>query len=108
MVVSEASEEAILPAEPAFSRPDLIRSSLDKYEDMLAEAQRKDAQRNLDTLQAIHDYVMRKLADRLSKKSLAALLANIERLAFNCSGEYEPLCSDMEKKLKSPDLRHLS
>lgn len=105
-VVSAASEEVIQPAEP--SRPDLIRSSLDKYEDMLAEAQRKDAQRRLDTLQAIHDYVMRKLADRLSKKSLAALLANIERLAFNASDEYEPLRSDMEKKLKSPDLRHLS
>lgn len=107
-VVSAASEEVIPPTEPATSRPDLIRSSLDKYEDMLAEAQRKDAQRRLDTLQAIHDYVMRKLADRLSKKSLAALLANIERLAFNVSDEYEPLRSDMEKKLKSPDLRHLS
>lgn len=105
-VVSAASEEVIQPTEP--SRPDLIRSSLDKYEDMLAEAQRKDAQRRLDTLQAIHDYVMRKLADRLSKKSLATLLANIERLAFNVSDEYEPLRSDMEKKLKSPDLRHLS
>lgn len=105
-VVSAASEEVIQPAEP--SRPDLIRSSLDKYEDMLAEAQRKDAQRRLDTLQAIHDYVMRRLADRLSKKSLAVLLANIERLAFNASDEYEPLRSDMEKKLKSPDLRHLS
>lgn len=105
-VVSAASEKVIPPAEP--SRLDLIRSSLDKYEDMLAEAQRKDAQRRLDTLQAIHDYVMRRLADRLSKKSLAALLANIERLAFNVSDEYEPLRSDMEKKLKSPDLRHLS
>ncbi len=107
-VVAATSEEAIPPAEPAPSRPDLIRSSLDKYENLLAEAQRKDAQRRLDTLQAIHDYVMRMLADRLSKKSLAALLANIERLAFNSSEEYEPLRSDMEKKLKSPDLRHLS
>lgn len=107
-VVSAASEGLVQPTESDSTRPDLIRSSLDKYEDMLAEAQRKDAQRRLDTLQAIHDYVMRKLADRLSKKSLAALLANIERLAFNTSDEYEPLRSDMEKKLKSPDLRHLS
>ena len=107
-VVSETTEEVVQHAEPAPSRPDLIRSSLDKYENLLAEAQRKDAQRRLDTLQAIHDYVMRMLADRLSKKSLAVLLANIERLAFNSSEEYEPLRSDMKKKLKSPDRRHLS
>lgn len=107
-VVSASAEKVIPPVDPAPSRSDLIRSSLDKYENLLAEAQRKDAQRRLDTLQAIHDYVMRMLADRLSKKSLAALLANIERLAFNSSEEYEPLRSDMEKKLKSPDLRHLS
>lgn len=107
-VVSSSSEEIIQPTEPAPSRPDLIGSSLDKYDDLLAEAQRKDAQRRLDTLQAIHEYVMRKLADRLSKKSIAALLANIERLAFDSQNEYEPLRSDMEKKLKSPDLRHLA
>ncbi len=107
-VVSETSTEVLPPAEPTPSRPDLIRSSLDKYDDLLAEAQRKDAQRRLDTLQAINEYIMRKMADRLSKKSIATLLANIERLAFNSQDEYEPLRSDMEKKLKSPDLRHLA
>lgn len=107
-VVSTGSEEVVQPVEPAPSRPDLIRSSLDKYEDMLAEAQRKDVRRRLDTLQTINEYIMQKMTDRLSKKSIATLLANIEKMAYNRFGEYEPLRSDMEKKLKSPDLRHLS
>lgn len=107
-VVSSTAEQAPQPDEPQPSNPDLIRSCLNKYEDMLAEAQRKDAQKRLDTLQAINEYIMKKMTDRLSKKSIATLLSNIERMAYNRFDEYEPLRSDMEKKLKSPDLRHLS
>ncbi len=106
--VSSTTEQVSQPEEPQPSNPDLIRSCLNKYDDMLAEAQRKDAQRRLDTLQAINEYIMQKMADRLSKKNIATLLANIERMAYNRFDEYEPLRSDMEKKLKSPDLRHLS
>ncbi len=108
MVVSSITEQASKPDEPQPSNPDLIHSCLNKYDDMLAEAQRKDARRRLDTLQAINEYIMQKMADRLSKKSIATLLANIEKMAYNRFNEYEPLRSDMEKKLKSPDLRHLA
>ncbi len=106
--VSSTAEQIAQPDELQPSNPDLIRSCLNKYDDMLAEAQRKDARRRLDTLQAINEYIMQKMTDRLSKKSIAALLANIERMAYNRFNEYEPLRSDMEKKLKSPDLRHLA
>ena len=44
----------------------------------------------------------------LSQKSLDTLLFNIECLAFGRTDEYKPLRSDMDKKLKSPDLRHLA
>ena len=107
-VVSSTSEQVAHPEEPQPSNPDLIRSRLNKYDDMLAEAQRKDARRRLDTLQAINEYIMQKMTDRLSKKSIATLLANIEKMAYNRFNEYESLRSDMEKKLKSPDLRHLA
>ncbi len=107
-VVSSTTEQVAQPEELQPSNPDLIRSCLNKYDDMLAEAQRKDAQRRLGTLQAINEYIMQKMADRLSKKSIATLLANIEKMAYNRFDEYEPLRSDMEKKLKSPDLRHLA
>ncbi len=107
-VGSSTAEQASQPEELQPANPNLIRSCLNKYDDMLAEAQRKDAQRRLDTLRAINEYIMQKMADRLSKKSIATLLANIEKMACNRFGEYEPLRSDMEKKLKSPDLRHLS
>ncbi len=108
MVVSSTAEQIAQPDEPQPANPDLIRSCLNKYDDMLAEAQRKDARRRLDTLQAINEYIMQKMADRLSKKSIATLLANIEKMAYNRFNEYESLRSDMEKKLKSPDLRHLA
>lgn len=47
-------------------------------------------------------------AEYLSKKNLALLIENIEHLACGRVNEYKPVCSDMEKKLKSPDLRHLA
>ena len=80
-------------------------SALDLYEAMQLEEQRKEAERRKDILNCINDYVR---VGYLSQKSLDSLLFNIECLAFGRTDEYKPLRSDMDKKLKSPDLRHLA
>lgn len=82
--------------------------ALDRYEILQAEALRKEQKRRQDTLAAVNEYVTIVTAGYLSKKSLATLLDNIGRMATGCTEPYQPLSSDMEKKLKSPDLRHLA
>lgn len=82
--------------------------ALDRYEILQTEALRKEQMRKQDTLAAVNEYVTFVTAGYLSKKSLAILLDNIGRMATGCTEPYQPLSSDMEKKLKSPDLRHLA
>lgn len=83
-------------------------SALDLYEAMQLEEQRKEAERRKDILNCINDYVRHIVVGYLSQKSLDTLLFNIECLAFGRTDEYRPLRSDIDKKLKSPDLRHLA
>lgn len=83
-------------------------AALDLYEAMQLEEQRKEAERRKDILNCINDYVRHIAVGYLSQKSLDTLLFNIECLAFGRTDEYRPLRSDMDKKLKSPDLRHLA
>lgn len=83
-------------------------AALNLYEGMQLEEQRKEAERRKDILNCINDYVRHIAVGYLSQKSLDTLLFNIECLAFERTDEYKPLRSDMNKKLKSPDLRHLA
>lgn len=80
----------------------------DRYEALLSESLRKEQKRRENTLRAVNEYVTLVTAGFLSKKSLTTLLDNISHMAAGCTEPYQPLSSDMEKKLKSPDLRHLA
>lgn len=83
-------------------------SCLDRYEALQADSLRREAARRKDILNCINEYVTDITAEYLSKKNLAILIENIEHLACGHVDEYKPVRSDMEKKLKSPDLRHLA
>ncbi len=84
-------------------------SSLDRYEVMQEEVTRKEVERKKKVLDAVNEYVAHITAGYLSKKSLAILLGNIEKMACGDYGNYQPLRSDIaERQLKSPDLRHLA
>ena len=84
-------------------------SSLDRYEALQEEVARKEVERKKKVLDAVNEYVARITAGYLSKKSLATLLQNIEKMACGEYGNYQPLRSDIEaRQLKSPDLRHLA
>ena len=83
-------------------------SCLDRYEERQAELLQREAERRKEVIRAINEYVTDITAGFLSKKSLTTLLSNISLLACGETGAYQPLSSDMERKLKSPDLRHLA
>lgn len=83
-------------------------SCLDRYEALQTESLRREAARRKDILNCINEYVTDITAEYLSKKNLALLIENIGHLACGRVNEYKPVRSDMEKKLKSPDLRHLA
>ena len=83
-------------------------SCLDRYEALQEESLRREAARRKDILNCVNEYVTDITAEYLSKKNLALLIENIEHLACGRVNEYKPVRSDMEKKLKSPDLRHLA
>ena len=84
-------------------------SCLDRYEALQEEAARKEVERRKDILNTVNEYVTYITAGYLTKKSLATLLGNIEKMACGEYGAYIALRSDMEnKQLKSPDLRHLA
>lgn len=84
-------------------------SCLDRYEALQEEVARKEVERKKKVLDAVNEYVAHITAGYLSKKSLATLLQNIEKMACGEYGNYQPLRSDIEaRQLKSPDLRHLA
>ena len=84
-------------------------SCLDHYEALQEEVARKEVERKKKVLDAVNEYVAHITAGYLSKKSLATLLQNIEKMACGEYGNYQPLRSDIEaRQLKSPDLRHLA
>lgn len=85
-----------------------INSIIDRYEQNLNASIRQNAERRAKTMEAINEYVTDVTAGYLSKNGLATLLVNIEKLANGVYGEYEVVHTDMENKLKSPDLRHLA
>ncbi len=82
-------------------------SALDLYEAMQLEEQRKEAEQRKDILNCIN---CKAHCGRLSftEEPGHTAFLNIECLAFGRTNEYKPLRSDMDKKLKSPDLRHLA
>ena len=110
-------EKPLLENAPSTSQeqnvePDTTRQSyscLDRYEALQEEVARKEVERKKKVLDAVNEYVAHITAGYLSKKSLATLLQNIEKMACGEYGNYQPLRSDIEaRQLKSPDLRHLA
>lgn len=93
---------------PATQHTSAFVSCLDRYESLQAETLRKELERKQDVLRTVNEYVTDITAGYLSKKSLYILLSNIEQMACGDFTAYKPLRSDMEKTLKSPDLRHLA
>lgn len=81
-------------------------SPVDRYEELLAESNRKDIERRKDIVRCIKEYTVRITAGYLNKLNLERLLANIDRLAYPDGGEYMAVSCDMNKLLHSPDLRH--
>lgn len=112
---SVPNEVALVPAvgaetvsSPITQHTSSFMSCLDRYESLQADTLRKELERKQDILRTVNEYVTDITAGYLSKKSLSILLSNIERMACGDFTAYKPLRSDMEKTLKSPDLRHLA
>ena len=110
-------EEPLKEEEPSTSQEQQVEpvaapqqySCLDRYEALQEEVARKEVERKKKVLDAVNEYVAHITAGYLSKKSLATLLQNIEKMACGEYGNYQPLRSDIEaRQLKSPDLRHLA
>ena len=72
--VAETKTEA--PSEPTSQQ----YSCLDRYEALQEEAARKEVERRKDILNTVNEYVTYITAGYLTKKSLATLLANIEKI----------------------------
>ena len=112
-----AEEEPLKDEEPSTGQKHQVEpiaapqqySCLDRYEALQNEVARKEVERKKKVLDAVNEYVAHVTAGYLSKKSLATLLQNIEKMACGEYGNYQPLRSDIEaRRLKSPDLRHLA
>ena len=83
-------------------------SSLDSYELRQKDIEKKNAERNLDIMREIREYVIYATAAYLTKESLTLFLENIEHLACNREDLYQPIRSNTDNPLKSPSLRHLA
>lgn len=83
-------------------------SFLDDYEEMQEQLQKKEAQRRIDAMKAVCEYTVNVTAGYLSKEALATLLSNIKHLACKQAEKCVALRSNIDKALKSPDLRHLA
>lgn len=105
---------AIATAEPLPEKeriiivPEIPAACADRFEAAQEESLRKEVERRKDILKTVKEYVTEVSAGFLSKRNLAVLLSNVESMARGETDNYHPLGSDMEKKLKSPDLRHLA
>lgn len=96
------------PAEVILPVKSIASTCLDRYEEHQAELLQREAEHREAVVRAINEYVADITTGYLSKKSLTTLLSNISLLACGETDAYQPLSSDMERKLKSPDFRHLA
>lgn len=78
------------------------------YDAIQEDILKKEAERQIEIMRAIREYVTLKTSPYLSKEALATLIRNIEYMACNQPEFYKPLRSNINKPLKSPGLRHLA
>ena len=83
-------------------------SVIDSYDTLLENIKKKEAERQVEVMNAIREYVTIKTAPYLSKEAIAILISNIEYMACGRYDLYKPIRSNIDKPLKSPGLRHLA
>lgn len=83
-------------------------SFLNNYDAIQEDIRKKEAERQIEIMRAIREYVTLKTVPYLSKEALATLIRNIEYMACNQPEFYKPLRSNINNPLKSPGLRHLA
>lgn len=69
---------------------------------------KKEAERQVEVMNAIREYVTIKTAPYLSKEAIAILISNIEYMACGRYDLYKPIRSNIDNPLKPPGLRHLA
>lgn len=81
-------------------------SYLQGFESRMEEIQKKELERKIMIINAIHEYTTYSTAKFLTKENLLILHENIDHLASGQSDLYKPIRSKMETPLTSPSLRH--
>lgn len=81
---------------------------MDNYDAIQEEVHKNEAERQIEIMKAIREYVTLKTAPYLSKEALATLIPNIEYMACNQPEFYKPIRSNIDNPLKSLGLRHLA
>jgi len=74
----------------------------------MAVATEKEAEKQVEVMNAIREYVTIKTAPYLSKEAIVILISNIEYMACDRSDLYKPIRSNIDNPLRSPGLRHLA
>ena len=83
-------------------------SVIDNYDTLLENIKKKEAERQVEVMNAIREYVTIKTAPYLSKEAISILISNIEYMACGRYDLYKPIRSNIDNPLKSPGLRHLA
>ena len=83
-------------------------SVVDSYDILLENIKKKEAERQVEVMNAIREYVTIKTAPYLSKEAIAILISNIEYMACGRYDLYKPIRSNIDNPLKPPGLRHLA
>lgn len=83
-------------------------SVIDNYDTLLENIKKKEAERQVEVMNAIREYATIKTAPYLSKEAISILISNIEYMACGRYDLYKPIRSNIDNPLKSPGLRHLA
>ena len=83
-------------------------SVIDNYDTIRENIKKKEAEKQVEVMNAIREYVTIKTAPYLSKEAIAILISNIEYMACDRSDLYKPIRSNIDNPLRSPGLRHLA
>lgn len=83
-------------------------SVIDNYDTLLENIKKKEAERQVEVMNAIREYVTIKTAPYLSKEAISILISNIEYMACGRYDLYKPIRSNIDNPLRSPGLRHLA
>lgn len=83
-------------------------SVIDNYGTLLENIKKKEAERQVEVMNVIREYVTIKTAPYLSKEAITILISNIEYMAYDQPESYKPIHSNIDNPLRSPGLRHLA